>query len=93
LKKSPSTGNSSDIQFDESLLRSVNETATLLFHDCGLDKSQVHTSIDELLSLPREIQEKIWIMHYPDHLEEYMKTNDMGRLNIVEQHKRYVLKK
>ena len=82
---------SSDIVFDEQLLMQVNEKATHIYHDCLLDRTPVHTSIHELLTLPDYIQAKIWIMHYCDNLQAYLDTNPIRHLNIVEQHKTYLL--
>ncbi len=83
---------SSDAQFDEGLLKAIRERVKLIFHDCLMDKSPVHASLSDLLTLADEIQEKTWIMHYSDDLDQYRESNRLGKLNVLEQHRTYRLK-
>jgi glyoxylase-like metal-dependent hydrolase (beta-lactamase superfamily II) len=82
---------SSDIQFDERLLLEVGERASHIFHDCLMDLNPVHASLQELLTLPEAIQSKIRIMHYSDNVQDFIARGALGRLQVLEQHKRYVL--
>ncbi|MEV5024955.1 MBL fold metallo-hydrolase [Paenibacillus sp. LPE1-1-1.1] len=80
---------SADMRFDPALLRQlVDEGVTTIYHDCQLEApGVVHASLEELLSLPEDIQEKIWLMHYGDAIEQY--RGRTGSMRIVEQHKSY----
>ncbi|WP_284239200.1 MBL fold metallo-hydrolase [Paenibacillus glycanilyticus] len=76
---------SADMKFNGALLHSlIAEGVTTIFHDCQLiTPGVVHACLDELLTLPEEIQEKIWLMHYNDNMEEY--TGHTGKMRFVQQ--------
>ena len=80
-----------DMQFDRNLLEKLgNEQIHTIFHDCQLESpSAVHASLDELLTLPESLQQKIWLMHYGDNIENY--KGKTGAMRIVEQGKTYSL--
>lgn len=82
---------SSDMQFDERLLMSLSDRVARILHDCSLKPSPNHASLDQLLQLPRELQRKIWIMHYGDDLSLFVEDNRIGSLNVLERHKKYEL--
>lgn len=81
---------SADTQFSKELLDYIHNVrkCTTLFHDCQLvNPGNVHATLDQLLTLPREVQKKIYLMHYEDDMERYIgKTGDM---TFLEQHKIY----
>lgn len=49
----------------------------------------VHTTLDELRSLPQEIQQMIYLMHYGDEMESYM--GQTGAMEFLRQHEIYSL--
>lgn len=81
-----------DMRFDPVLLQQlVDEGVMTIYHDCQLEApGVVHASLEELLSLPEEIQRKTWLMHYGDAIEQY--KGHTGAMRIVEQHKTYEIK-
>lgn len=82
-----------DMRFDAGLLASLlaSERAKTIFHDCQLEApGAVHACLDELLTLPENIQEKVWLMHYGDAMEEFI--GKTGRMSFVEQRKTYEFK-
>lgn len=83
---------SADMTFDPSLLIDLveNRGCRTIFHDCQLKPPGiVHTSLEELQSLPLAIQERIWLMHYDDTMPQY--EGKTGPMRFVEQHRRYEL--
>lgn len=61
----------SDTMFDPELILSFDKKYNLeyIFHDCQLFTGGVHSSIDELITLPPEIKKKMILMHYGDNRE------------------------
>lgn len=80
---------SADMRFDGELLRKlVDQGVSTIYHDCQLEAPGiVHASLEELLTLPEDIQRKTWLMHYGDAIEQYEGLT--GHMRIVEQHKGY----
>lgn len=80
---------SADMRFDDKLLQElVNGGVETIFHDCQLESpGVVHASLEELLTLPDDIQEKTWLMHYGDAMEQYI--GKTGLMRFVEQRKPY----
>jgi ribonuclease BN (tRNA processing enzyme) len=80
---------SADMRFDGGLLRKlVGQGVSTIYHDCQLEApGVVHASLEELLTLPEDIQKKTWLMHYGDTIEQYIGRT--GHMRIVEQHKGY----
>lgn len=78
-----------DMCFDRKLLTELIENGIeTIYHDCQLESpGVVHASLEELLTLPEAIQQKVWLMHYGDAIEQY--EGKTGHMKIVEQHKRY----
>jgi ribonuclease BN (tRNA processing enzyme) len=72
----------SDALFDEDMIKAfADDGAKAIFHDCQMIdyEGKVHTSLDELASLPESVRKLINIMHYGDDLEEYyLKVKDLG---------------
>ncbi|MHA6484649.1 MBL fold metallo-hydrolase [Paenibacillus sp. strain BS8-2] len=82
---------SADMKFDRKLLESlVARGIQTIYHDCQLEApGAVHASLDELLSLPIELQERINLMHYGDAIDDY--RGKTGAMRIVEQGKKHEL--
>lgn len=80
---------SADMRFDGELLRSlVDQGVTTIFHDCQLESpAVVHAGLNQLLTLPEDIQKLTWLMHYGDTIDQYI--GQTGSMRIVEQLKRY----
>ncbi|OCT17044.1 MBL fold metallo-hydrolase [Paenibacillus pectinilyticus] len=79
---------SADIQFNKELLiQEVVHTRNChtILHDCQLSGSGfVHTTLGELLTLPAEIQKRIYLMHYDDDMPSYY--GQTGEMTFVQQH-------
>lgn len=81
---------SADMRFDPELLRRLIDErgVRLIFHDCQLrGPGTVHATLDELLSLPAKIQQKIILMHYDDDMEAYI--GKTGPMPFIKQHQLY----
>jgi ribonuclease BN (tRNA processing enzyme) len=79
-----------DMRFDAGLLTSLlaEERAETILHDCQFEApGAVHACLDELLTLPPDIQEKVWLMHYGDAMEDY--RGKTGKMRFVEQRVAY----
>ncbi|MNJ48466.1 ribonuclease Z [compost metagenome] len=83
---------SADMIFQPALLSELvyQRGCRKILHEVQLTApGQVHTTLDELLSLPADIREKILLMHYGDEMESYVeKTKDM---EFLRQHEVYNL--
>jgi ribonuclease BN (tRNA processing enzyme) len=83
---------SADIVFTPELLQYIafERNCKYIFHDCQLPTPGiVHTTLHELLTLPDELQERIYLMHYGDEMTPDVPT---GRMTRVLQHHLYELK-
>lgn len=81
---------SADAKFSRSLLADIhhNRKCKYILHDCQLfSPGTVHASLDELLTLPEEIQEKVLLMHYGDNYQQFL--GKTGRMQFMEQHRIY----
>jgi ribonuclease BN (tRNA processing enzyme) len=69
-----------DTQFAPNQIKDFYERATVIFHDaeCAPFKSGVHAHFDELVTLPKETREKLWLVHYQDDvLDLGSRVNDL----------------
>ncbi|MGO4497068.1 MBL fold metallo-hydrolase [Paenibacillus sp. 2RAB27] len=79
---------SADLQFNKDFL--INEVAHTrnchtIFHDCQLNgPGYVHTTLEELLTLPEDIQKLIYLMHYDDHMTEFI--GQTGPMTFIHKH-------
>lgn len=81
---------SADMVFTPSLLHSLADDRGIehMFHDCQLvSPGEVHATLDELMTLPEELQKRIRLMHYNDTMPEFIGRT--GRMSFVEQGKAY----
>jgi ribonuclease BN (tRNA processing enzyme) len=84
---------SADMVFSPDLLKHLTEKRGCrhIFHDCQLTPPGiVHTTLDELLTLPEELQRIIYLMHYSDDMEQH--AHRAGHMTFLRQHATYVLK-
>ena len=83
---------SADKTFQPELLtRLVTErNCRKILHEVQLTgPGEVHTTLQELLSLPPEIQSKILLMHYGDEMESFIEKT--GEMEFLRQHEIYTL--
>jgi len=81
---------SADMVFDPELLKHLTceRGVRTIFHDCQLHPpGAVHACLPELLTLPEEIQERIWLMHYGDDQPNFVGRT--GKMRFVVQHRVY----
>lgn len=83
---------SADMIFQPELLEELvyRRGCRKILHEVQLTgPGQVHTTLEELLSLPADIREKISLMHYGDEMESYIgQTKEM---DFLRQHEMYEL--
>jgi hydroxyacylglutathione hydrolase len=78
---------SADMQFNPELLARLHRErgCRLIFHDCQLEKPRnIHTMLEELLTLPIELQQITWLMHYNDHVTDF--HGKTGAMRFLTQH-------
>ncbi|MEW9697906.1 MBL fold metallo-hydrolase [Paenibacillus sp. SI8] len=79
---------SADTRFSQDLL--VHEVigkrnCHTILHDCQLSgQGVIHATLEELLTLPEHVQERIYLMHYDDKMPSYI--GQTGRMTFIEQH-------
>ncbi|MCI3921473.1 MBL fold metallo-hydrolase [Paenibacillus sp. TRM 82003] len=81
---------SSDMIFAPDLLNDLTTSGRCkhILHDCQLTgHGQVHTTLQELLTLPESMQERIWLMHYGDDRDRFI--GKTGRMRFLEQQQSY----
>ncbi|HAA78332.1 TPA: MBL fold metallo-hydrolase [Candidatus Latescibacteria bacterium] len=57
---------SGDTVFDRAMILANGKDSEIIYHEVEFGGGIVHTLLDDLLSLPEEIREKTWLMHYDD---------------------------
>jgi len=83
---------SADMVFDPALLRTLvqDRGCEVILHECQLQgPGEVHTTLEELLSLPENIQERTYLMHYGDNAKDYI--GKTGPMEFLEQQRIYEL--
>jgi len=81
---------SADLIFDRPLLEHLVNArhVNVILHDCQMiGKGIVHATLDELLTLPEDIQSLIYLMHYEDEMPHF--AGRTGKMRVIEQHKLY----
>jgi ribonuclease BN (tRNA processing enzyme) len=73
---------SGDTLFDKEMIENAAADYEYIFHDCQLFTGGVHASLDELLTLPEEIQKKTYLMHYGDNAEEFVRRTGKMRFAV-----------
>ncbi|HEY2493951.1 MAG TPA: MBL fold metallo-hydrolase [Paenibacillus sp.] len=77
---------SADMKFNPSLLAYLvhERSCDVILHDCQLTgPGQVHATLQELLTLPEDIQRIIYLMHYGDNKDEFL--DETGLMTFLEQ--------
>ncbi len=66
---SPMVFYSSDTQFNPNQIRCFYDMSDIIFHDCETSpfKSGVHAHYTELVTLPEDTKQKMWLYHYQDN--------------------------
>lgn len=74
---------SGDTRYDETIFDyAVDKDIRYIFHDCQFNNSSaIHASIDDLLYLPRELQKRVFLMHYGDDAEEF--KDHIGKMRFA----------
>ncbi len=60
---------SGDTKFDRELIDMYASRSEWMFHDSQINPNPVHACLPELKTLPKEITEKMFLMHYPDNAQ------------------------
>ncbi|MDC1085060.1 MBL fold metallo-hydrolase [Pseudomonadales bacterium] len=84
----------SDTRFDPEFLETFDREFNFdfIFHDCQLFTGGVHSSIEELMTLPAELKRKILLMHYGDNWKDFEKVGiDAGFHAWVKQGHTYTI--
>jgi ribonuclease BN (tRNA processing enzyme) len=58
---------SGDTMFDPEYPERFSTEAEVMFHDCQLFQGGVHASYQELMTLPRDIRQKMYLYHFGDN--------------------------
>lgn len=58
---------SGDTMFDPEYPERFRADAEVMFHDCQLFQGGVHASYQELMTLPRDIRQKMYLYHFGDN--------------------------
>jgi ribonuclease BN (tRNA processing enzyme) len=83
---------SGDTVFDADFLNSlvIDRGVRIIFHDCQLHPPGiVHACLSQLLTLPNDIQELVYLMHYGDDQPDFV--GHTGLMKFIEQHRIYEL--
>jgi ribonuclease BN (tRNA processing enzyme) len=83
---------SSDTRFDPEMVIEYDGKYRLekIFHDCQFFSGGVHSSLDELGTLPPEIKAKTYLTHYADSVDaQREKAKALGFAGFAEQWKFY----
>ncbi len=78
---------SGDTKFDRALIDMYADRSEWMFHDTQINPNPVHACLPELKTLPKEITQKMFLMHYPDNAQ----TNAIDEFaGWTEQGMRYI---
>lgn len=61
---------SGDTMFDQEFPERFSPEAEIMFHDCQLFQGGVHASYQELMTLPMEIRNKMFLYHFGDNWDQ-----------------------
>ncbi|MBJ6363241.1 ribonuclease Z [Paenibacillus sp. MAHUQ-46] len=81
---------SADMRFNPELLHSLVDQrgCDTILHDCQfINPGAVHACLDDLVTLPEFIQQRLWLMHYADNQPEYI--GKTGQMRFIEQQRLY----
>ncbi|MNE80858.1 hypothetical protein D3C80_1774660 [compost metagenome] len=83
---------SADMLFQPDLLQHLvqEKHCRKIFHEVQLvGAGEVHTTLEELLSLPANIRSLISLMHYNDNMEDFL--GKTGEMQFLRQHEMYTI--
>lgn len=78
---------SCDTQFDTDLIETY-KNAEVMFHDVQFFPGAVHAPLEDLKTLPKEIKEKMYLIHYADN---YDQQNIKGFAGWAQQGVSYII--
>ena len=55
---------SGDTMFNIELIQKYANRSKILFHDTSISENPVHASLDQLKTLPTEIKNRMYLVHY-----------------------------
>ncbi len=61
---------SGDTKFDPKLIEMYKDRSEVMFHDCQFFTGGVHSSLEELKTLPDDARNKMFLLHYSDDWEK-----------------------
>jgi len=78
-----------DSRFHRGNLHQYGADAGLIFHDCQLvtNGAHIHATLDELLTLPPEFQERVLLVHYADDWRSF--EGRTGRMRFAREGQAY----
>lgn len=78
-----------DSRFHRKNLEDYGRDAEVVFHDCQLasNDAHIHATLEELLTLPTPLQEKILLVHYSDDWRSYLGRT--GSLRFAQEGETY----
>jgi ribonuclease BN (tRNA processing enzyme) len=85
----------SDIKHLEksNFLLKIDLETKAIFHDLQLQRNPVHVDLEEIISYyPESYYDKIYVMHYPDHINHHSAQITSKGLHIVEQGRPLIFK-
>jgi hydroxyacylglutathione hydrolase len=80
---------SGDTQFAPELIRQIAPEVVRIFHDCQFSSGGIHANLDELKTLPADIRQKTWLMHYGDNYSDFEDDANAAGFQLVKQHTPY----
>jgi hypothetical protein len=60
---------SMDTRFDLDLINTYKDKSSVMYHDVQFFPGAVHAPLSDLKTLPKEVKEKMFLMHYADNYE------------------------
>ena len=78
---------SGDTKFDKELIDMYADKSEIMFHDTSFFPNPVHASLQDLLSLPQEIKQKLMLVHYGDNWQQQNVEDFAG---LAQQGFRYI---
>lgn len=75
---------SGDTRFDRTLIEQYSH-AKLMFHDVQFFPGAVHAPLDDLKTLPKDIREKMFLIHYADNYEEKIEEVKQAKFRFAKQ--------
>ena len=80
---------SGDTRFDLDLIDEYKDQAEWMFHDCQLHPGAVHAYYGELQELPKDVRERMILIHYGDSWRKFKPQRD-GFHSFAKQGVQYI---